>query len=72
MRRLIADFSRLLNIAFGGPRGKTLCWRVAMRWGDDCLFCRAVGGVMRERWHCADELSAEDVAARLRAKGKTK
>jgi hypothetical protein len=56
MRAVLADFSRLLNRMTGGEPGKTLCWRMAMRFGHDCLFCRAVGFVLRERAHCREEL----------------
>lgn len=70
MRKILADLSRLMNSAFGGPHGKTLCWRVAMRWGDDCLFCRSVGWLLREPWHCADELTAADIVERLKRKKK--
>lgn len=66
MRKIIADLSRLICAATGGPSGKTLCWRAAMRWGDNCLFCRLVGWVMREPHHCADELTAADIVARIR------
>jgi hypothetical protein len=66
MRKVIADISRLLNRAVGGAQGKTLCWRVASTWGDDCLFCRFVGWCMREPHHCADELTAVDLMDRAR------
>ncbi len=67
---LIANFSRMACSVTGGPSGKTLCLRAAMRWGDDCLFCRLVGQVMGEPHHCADELSARDIYER--AKGSRK
>lgn len=60
MRACLADLSRLLNRLTGGELGKTICWCVAMRWGSDCLFCKVIAAVMRERFHCRDELSARD------------
>lgn len=68
MRATIATLSRVLCSLTGGPSGKTLCWRAAMRWGDDCLFCRLVAWALREPHHCANELTATDIVARLRRK----
>jgi hypothetical protein len=68
MHRVLADFSRWANKVLGGEDGKTLCWRAAMRWGDDCLFCRVVSFVLREKHHCADELTAQDIITRLKRK----
>lgn len=63
MHRLLADFSRFLNIITGGKPGKTMCNRVAVRFGPDCLFCRVVGRVMRQPTHCLEELSGHEIAA---------
>lgn len=66
MRRILATLSRVLCRITGGPSNKTLCWRAAMRWGDDCFFCRLVAAALGERHHCADELTAADIVARAR------
>ena len=56
MIRFLADLSRFLNRMSGGEAGKTLCWRVARRWGVRCLFCVVIGAVLREHDHCQSEL----------------
>lgn len=61
MHRLLADVSRMLSRMTGGRRGESLCHRVAMRWGYDCLFCAAIGKLLRDRDHCLDELSAQEI-----------
>ena len=43
MPRILANASRLLSRMTGGAENTTLCHRAAMRWGWDCLFCRAEG-----------------------------
>lgn len=68
MHRVLADFSRWANRMLGGEQGRTLCWRAAMRFGDRCLFCRVVGFVLRDPWHCYDELDARDIITRLKRK----
>lgn len=52
MRRFCAALSRAINCLFGGKPNQTLCARIAAHWGHDCLFCRAVGAVLRESDHC--------------------
>lgn len=59
--RFMADLSRAANRASGGTSGKTLCNRIAMRWGYDCLFCRAVSLVLRDPDHCLLELDAQEI-----------
>ncbi|MBC7148987.1 MAG: hypothetical protein H5U22_06370 [Rhizobium sp.] len=66
MHRFFADLSRLLSRLTGGAPNTTLCHRAAMRWGWDCLFCRAVAAVLHDRDHCLDELSAAEIVARKR------
>lgn len=66
MHKLLADGSRALNRALGGEPGRTLCHRIAMRWGDRCLFCQLIGIVLRDEWHCYDELSPADIIERLK------
>lgn len=63
MHKFLADASRLLSLLTGGARGTTLCHRAAMRWGWDCIFCRAIAAVLRDRDHCLDELSAGEIVA---------
>lgn len=55
MLRLSGSLSRALNYWTGGERGQTLCARIAIRFGSDCLFCRVVGAVLNDPWHCLDE-----------------
>jgi hypothetical protein len=66
MHRILADLSRLLSRMTGGRAGTTLCHRIAMAWGWDCLFCRAVAAALRDRDHCLAELSAADIVSRKR------
>lgn len=66
MHRILANASRMLSRLTGGRPGTTLCHRAAMRWGWDCLFCRAVAKVLRDRDHCLNELSAAEIVARKR------
>jgi len=47
----------------GGAANTTLCHRAATLWGWDCLFCRAVAAVLRDRDHCMMELSAQEIVA---------
>ena len=68
MISVLADLSRLLNRWTGGEAGRTLCWRAAMRLGDNCLFCRFIGFVLRQEHHCSDELTAQDIVTRLKRK----
>lgn len=56
-----AGLSRLLNRLMGGGKGKTLCHRVALRWGWNCRFCRVVSWVLNDKDHCLDELSAQEI-----------
>lgn len=67
MHKALADLSRWLNRVAGGENGKTLCWRAAMTYGDRCLFCAFVG-LFLGKYHCADELSAQDIITRLKRK----
>lgn len=67
MHRILANASRLLSRMTGGAENTTLCHRAAMRWGWDCIFCRAIAAVLRDRDHCLDELSAAEIVARKRA-----
>lgn len=67
-RRLLADLSRLLNGAFGGEPGRTICWSIAMRHGPDCLFCRAIGWLLGEHDHCRDEFTAQDTITWLKSR----
>lgn len=50
--RACTTLSRLINRATGGQPGQTLCARIARRCGHDCLFCRVVGALVRDRDHC--------------------
>lgn len=68
MHKFLADASRVLSRLTGGRKGTTLCHRAAMRWGYDCVFCRAIAAVMRDRDHCLDELSAHEIVALKRRK----
>jgi len=63
MHRILANASRLLSRMTGGAENTTLCHRAAMRWGWDCIFCRAIAAVLRDRDHCLDELSAVEIVA---------
>ncbi|MBZ9973524.1 hypothetical protein LB517_28240 [Mesorhizobium sp. BR1-1-12] len=49
--------SRALNLLLGGPRGQTLCARIAERW-PDCWFCRLMD--CYEKNHCLVELARWD------------
>lgn len=59
--RLMAGLSRALSRATGGKPGHTLCRRVAVRYGYDCLFCRIIATMLQDRDHCLDELSAREI-----------
>lgn len=50
--RLCGRLSRALNRLFQGNPNETLCGRMARTRGHDCLFCRAVGAVLRDADHC--------------------
>lgn len=65
-RRIMAGLSRKLSQLSGGPPNTTLCHRAAMAWGWDCLFCRVIAAVLRDRNHCLDELSAREIVERKR------
>jgi hypothetical protein len=56
LRHRLGNLSRLLNRLTGGTKGQSLCARVADAYGQRCLFCRLVGGALREPAHCADQL----------------
>lgn len=50
--RALGNLSRFLSRITGGHPGETLCGRMARTRGHDCLFCRVVGAVLRDRDHC--------------------
>ena len=52
---VLGNLSRILNRISGGPRGQTLCARIAER-RPDCLFCRLMSWIV-EPDHCAIELA---------------
>ena len=65
---IFGNLSRGLNRMSGGPRGQTLCARIAERW-PECLFCRLMSRIVEPN-HCAIELARWDrrgthTAARL-------
>lgn len=51
---IFGNFSRVLNRVSGGPRGQTLCARIAERW-PECWFCRLMSRTVEPN-HCAIEL----------------
>jgi hypothetical protein len=59
--RAAAGLSRLLNRATGGHPSRTLCSRIALRWGWNCVFCRVVERALRDPSHCLDELEAREI-----------
>lgn len=59
---ILGNLSRLLSRATGGPRGQTLCARVAARW-PDCLFCRLMSRLVEPN-HCAIELALWQAATK--------
>lgn len=50
--RACGQLSRALSRTTGGQPNETLCGRMARTRGHDCLFCRVVGWVLRDRDHC--------------------
>lgn len=54
---IFGNISRALNRLSGGPRGQTLCARIAAKW-PDCLFCRLLNHY--EPNHCVIELARWD------------
>lgn len=52
LRAFLCNLSIIINRAFGGLPGETLCARIATKHGTDCLFCRLVGLLMFEPDHC--------------------
>lgn len=50
--RFLGSLSRALNRLLQGNPNETLCGRMARTRGHDCLFCRAVGAVLRDVDHC--------------------
>lgn len=52
---ILGNLSRTLNRMSGGPRGQTLCARVAER-RPDCWFCRLMSRIVEPN-HCAIELA---------------
>lgn len=50
--RACTFLSRLANRLSGGKPNQSLCARIARVYGHDCLFCRVVGAVTRDRDHC--------------------
>lgn len=53
---ILGDLSRTLNRMSGGPRGQTLCARIAER-QPDCWFCRLMSRIVEPN-HCAIELAS--------------
>ncbi|MBB4571101.1 hypothetical protein GGE67_004838 [Rhizobium leucaenae] len=53
---MLGDLSRILNRMSGGPRGQTLCARIAER-QPDCWFCRLMSRIVEPN-HCAIELAS--------------
>lgn len=51
----LGNVSRILNRMSGGPRGQTLCARIAER-RPDCWFCRLMSRIVEPN-HCAIELA---------------
>jgi len=49
--------SRILNAMTGGVWPDTLCQRIAMRYGTECLFCKLIGLAVFDRRHCERELN---------------
>lgn len=47
--------SLALNRLSGGKRGQTLCARVALVFGAECLFCKVIAAAT-EPGHCAAAL----------------
>lgn len=52
---MLGDVSRVLNRLFGGRPGESLCARWTRTRGSDCLPCRLVGFVLRDRLHCFNQ-----------------
>lgn len=52
----MGKLSRLLNRAFGGRPGQTLCARVGGYYGPHCVFCRFIGWALKDPDHCVKEL----------------
>jgi hypothetical protein len=48
----LGDVSRFINRVTGGRRKESLCGRMTRVYGHDCLFCRAVGIILRDADHC--------------------
>lgn len=55
---IFGNLSRGLNRMSGGPRGQTLCARIAERW-PECWFCRLMSRIVEPN-HCAIELARWD------------
>jgi len=58
MATFLGRLSRVVNRITGGARGQTLCARVAITFGADCLFCRVVAR-FTEPDHCAREINRD-------------
>lgn len=50
--RALGNLSRWVNRRMQGQPNETLCGRMARTRGHDCLFCRVIGAVLRDRDHC--------------------
>lgn len=50
--RFLGSLSRAINRLLQGNPHETLCGRMARTRGHDCMFCRAVGAVLRDADHC--------------------
>jgi hypothetical protein len=55
-RSSLGRVSVLINELTGGRKGESLCARLARTRGSNCTTCRAVGFLLRDQFHCLDEL----------------
>lgn len=57
LSRVSGHLSRLVNRALGGHPGQSICARVGLRFGTDCLFCRWIGRLTGDPRHCFHEIN---------------
>lgn len=67
MRAFLSWMSCLLCWLATG-RWEPICRAVARARGPDCTFCRLIAAMMKEPWHCRDQMTIEDVIQWLRRK----
>lgn len=56
MRPYLCTASMWINRITGGEWPDTLCARMARTYGTSCIFCRLIGWILSEPFHCIDEL----------------